>query len=107
GDSNAYCTTFFDYYGLPSSFPGKDTLGSHADIASKATTLQEAMTAELARLIGSEAMRRFIPFVQMYEFEALLFSDPEAFARGVGREQLSQALIQIAEQFESPEHINN
>src|SRR5699024_7654332 len=40
-------------------------------------------------------------------FEALLFSDPEAFARGVGREQLSQALIQIAEQFESPEHINN
>lgn len=107
GDSNAYCTTFFDYYGLPSSFPGKDTLGSHADIASKATTLQEAMTVELARLIGSEAMRRFIPFVQMYEFEALLFSDPEAFARGVGREQLSQALIQIAEQFESPEHINN
>lgn len=107
GDSNAYCTTFFDYYGLPSSFPGKDTLGSHADIASKATTLQTAMTAELARLIGSEAMRRFIPFVQMYEFEALLFSDPEAFARGVGREQLSQALIQIAEQFESPEHINN
>ncbi|WP_432784430.1 hypothetical protein AAEX37_01396 [Oligella sp. MSHR50489EDL] len=107
GENNAYCTTFFDYYGLPSSFPGKDALDSHADIANKAITLQEEMTAELTRSIGAEAMRRFIPFVQMYEFEALLFSDPEAFARGVGREKLSQALMQIAEQFESPEHIND
>lgn len=107
GESKAYCTTFFDYYGLPQSFPGKDTLGPNADITSKAICLQEAMRAELTRLIGVDAMRRFIPFVQMYEFEALLFSDPDAFARGVGREQLSQALTLIAQQFDSPEHINN
>lgn len=107
GDRTAYCTTFFDYYGLPQSFPGKDTQDPQADITIKAVTLQEAMTAELTRLIGDDAMRRFIPFVQMYEFEALLFSDPDAFARGIDREQLSQHLTNIAQQFTSPEHINN
>ena len=107
GDRTAYCTTFFDYYGLPQSFPGKDTQDPQADITIKAVTLQEAMTAELTRLIGDDAMRRFIPFVQMYEFEALLFSDPDAFARGIDREQLSQHLTHIAQQFTSPEHINN
>lgn len=29
------------------------------------------------------------------------------FARGVGKEQLSQSLQDIAQQFASPEHINN
>lgn len=107
GERTAYCTTFFDYYGLPQSFPGKDIHDSQVDIVTKATSVQEAMTTELTRLIGDDAMRRFIPFVQMYEFEALLFSDPIAFARGISNEHLSQNLTDIAEQFDSPEHINN
>jgi hypothetical protein len=24
GDAGAYCTTFFDFYGLPANFPGKN-----------------------------------------------------------------------------------
>ena len=107
GERTAYCTTFFDYYGLPQSFPGKDIHNSQVDIVAKATRVQDAMTAKLTRLIGDDAMRRFIPFVQMYEFEALLFSDPIAFARGISNEHLSQNLTDIAEQFDSPEHINN
>lgn len=106
-EKTAYCTTFFDYYGLPQSFPGKDIHDSQVDIVTKATRVQDAMTIKLTRLIGDDAMRRFIPFVQMYEFEALLFSDPLAFARGISNEHLSQNLIDIAEQFDSPEHINN
>ena len=107
GDRTAYCTTFFDYYGLPQSFPGKEAQDSQTDIQIKAAAVQQAMTAELVRLIGEGPMRRFIPFVQMYEFEALLFSDPDAFAKGIDREQLSEPLAKITEQFESPEHINN
>lgn len=107
GDRTAYCTTFFDYYGLPQSFPGKDTTNSQSDIAHKSAAIEKAMTAELTDLIGDNAMRRFIPFVQMYEFEALLFSDPAAFAKGIDREQLSKPLMDIAQKFSSPEHINN
>ncbi|WP_268944765.1 DUF4276 family protein [Pseudomonas sp. KNUC1026] len=52
-------------------------------------------------------MRRFVPFVQMYEFESLLFSDPEAFAQGVDRPELGLGLREVVGKFESPEHINN
>lgn len=107
GDRTAYCTTFFDYYGLPQTFPGKEAQDSQTDIQVKATAVQEAMTAKLTGLIGESPMRRFIPFVQMYEFEALLFSDPDAFAKGIDREHLSKPLTKITEQFVSPEHINN
>ncbi|ALY39440.1 DUF4276 family protein [Pseudomonas aeruginosa] len=107
GDRTAYCTTFFDYYGLPQGFPGKDTLVAHADIRDKAAAVQDAMVDELIRFIGQDPIRRFIPFVQMYEFEALLFSDPEAFAIGVDRIALNQHLSAISAQFETPEHINN
>ncbi|MDM1695920.1 DUF4276 family protein [Thiopseudomonas alkaliphila] len=107
GDTTSFCTTFFDYYGLPQSFPSKDAGASQADIANKADAIQQAMVLELSKKLGDDAMRRFIPFVQMYEFEALLFSDPVAFAKGIDKQSLVPQLAKIAEQFETPEHINN
>lgn len=106
-DRDAYCTTFFDYYGLPQDFPGKEALAAQADIRDKAQAVQSAMTVELTRFIGEDPMRRFIPFVQMYEFEALLFSDPQAFAQGIDRIDLTESLTAIVDRFETPEHINN
>ncbi|AKX54394.1 hypothetical protein AKN90_00635 [Thiopseudomonas alkaliphila] len=106
-DRSSYCTTFFDFYGLPASFSGKSVATNLADIESKAETVRAALCQALAEKLGEEVMRRFIPFVQMYEFEALLFSDPAAFAKGIDREHLIQSLTKIAEQFVSPEHINN
>lgn len=107
GDRTAFCTTFFDYYGLPATFPGKAVEVEQADIEAKAAAVQDAMVVELTRLIGEDPMRRFIPFVQMYEFEALLFSEPSAFARGIDRLALTERLSGICAGFESPEHINN
>lgn len=106
-ERTAYCTTFFDFYGLPQSFPGKSDVADSADVAEKASVMKARMTEELTRLLGQDAMRRFIPYVQMYEFEALLFSDPEALARGVDKPQIGQQLTTISESFPSPEHINN
>jgi hypothetical protein len=50
---------------------------------------------------------RIIPFIQMYEFEALLFSDTKAFAEGIDNPELESALQQIADAFDTPEHIND
>ena len=50
---------------------------------------------------------RFIPYLQLHEFEGLLFSDPAAFARGVGRLDLSDAFRAIRQVFATPEDINN
>ena len=50
---------------------------------------------------------RFVPFVVMHEFEALLFSDCAAFARAIGRPALSGSFQAIRDQFDSPEDIND
>lgn len=107
GERDSYCTTFFDYYGLPTSFPGKNEASVEASIQGKAAVVKEAMHATLTSKLGETTMRRFIPFIQMYEFKALLFSNPQAFARGIGREPLIQNFEQIVADFATPEHIND
>lgn len=50
---------------------------------------------------------RFVPFVLMHEFEGLLFSDCQAFARGIGRPELTSSFQAIRDDFASPEEIND
>ena len=107
GDRSCYCTTFFDFYGLPTQFPGKGEAVIQSNIKEKAATVQSAMSEALEKQVGAEAMRRFIPFIQMYEFEALLFSDPAAFAKGIGKQSLENDFERIVSEFPTPEHIND
>ncbi|HEY1160150.1 MAG TPA: DUF4276 family protein, partial [Terracidiphilus sp.] len=51
--------------------------------------------------------RRFVPLVVMHEFEALLFSDPDQFAQGIGRGDLAGELHRIRQAFPSPEEIDD
>ena len=107
GDTGAYCTTFFDFYGLPEDFPGKNEALRLADISQKAASIQQLMTQALEAKLGQDVMQRFIPYVQMYEFEALLFSEPVLFAQGIDQPDLTDAFQKIVAAFDSPEHINN
>ena len=56
---------------------------------------------------GSVLARRFIPFVVMYEFEGLLFSDPTLMAKGMGESGKAPIFQQIRDGFDTPEHIND
>lgn len=106
-DSNAFCTTFFDFYGLPTDFPGKQAAESLATTQAKSACLLQALTEVLEERLGQEPMRRFIPYVQMYEFEGLLFSDPNGLANGIDQNSLVPSLSAIREEFETPEDIND
>ena len=103
----SYCSTLFDFYGLPPNFPGKQGASSKSELSEKARTVQQELLAELGRSIDSELLLRFIPYVQMHEFEALLFSDPGSLAESVGRGDLSNDFIMIREEFATPEHIDD
>ncbi len=107
GEQSSYCTTFFDFYGLPPEFPGKSVAAEAATPQVKAETVCHAMVETLTVRIGPDAMQRFIPYIQMYEFEALLFSDPDGLARGVDSPNLSTHFHQIRDSFDSPEWIND
>lgn len=107
GDRQAYCTTFFDFYGLPEAFPGKAEASNKETMDGKADCLLEAMVEKLRQKLGDEAMRRFIPYVQMYEFEGLLFSCPKGLALGINQPALEDKLLRIRNEFGTPETINN
>lgn len=107
GDQSSYCTTFFDFYGLPTDFPGKSESAAKVDLSAKAAIIHNELVKRLKDTIRNFPAQRFIPYVQMYEFEALLFSDPASFAAGIDRRELQDKLAGIRAPFETPEHIND
>lgn len=105
--SDTYVTTFFDLYGLPNDFPGSVEAGRSPDPHQRAAIIEH----ELAGIVLSEAGcpdQRFIPHIQPYEFEALLFSEPGSIA-AVHPEwgQFAKDLREARASAPSPEHIND
>ena len=103
---DSYVTTFFDLYALPSDFPGQAGAATQADPVSRATEIEAGFHAAVIHETGCRP-ERFLPHIQPYEFEALLFSDPGRFAEAepawntfVGQ------LERIRRSASSPEHIN-
>ena len=106
-DAGRLVTTMVDYYGLPQTWPGRNAAGGFA-FAQKAKTVEDALLADISQGMGGAFNSgRFIPYVMMHEFEAMLFSDCERFGRGIGREDLVQPLQAIRDQFASPEEIDD
>jgi Domain of unknown function (DUF4276) len=107
-DPTAYCTTFVDYYGLGRGFPAKDAIGEHDSPDDKKRKLEGAVFRDIEATLGNHYdTSHFIPYVQMYEFEGLLFSDPARMAAGIGMRDLESAFRAIRNQFATPEHIND
>ena len=102
--SDIYVTVFFDYYGLK-EWPALETVSnqSHSQIAHRLN--QAAMQCITDNYAHYQAERRFIPYMAMHEFEALLFSDEEilADALDVDVNQVNDIVQQCGE----PEKINN
>ena len=71
--------------------------------------VEEALSSEIATEMGWYAMsnNRFIPFVVMHEFEALLFSNCSSFASAIGRPGLALRFQEILNKFATPEEIND
>ncbi|MGZ0080038.1 DUF4276 family protein [Methylomonas sp. YC3] len=105
-EKQCFCTTLFDYYGLPSNFPGKAQGNSLQNITDKQRFITEELSKWARENLDGNAASRFLPYVQMYEFEGLLFSDPEALAKTLDQ-GLAEQLMTIRDKFKSPEEIND
>ena len=100
GNSDARFTTMLDLYALPASFPGYES-------ASRLPPLQrvEALESALKEDIGDW---RFIPYIQLHEFEALLLSDPQKLgAHFQCGDDAIRRLADMASCCLSPEMIND
>lgn len=110
-DRGCISTTMVDYYALPQSgdraWPGREQAGTHV-FSLKAGIVQKALHHDISSEMGADFdSRRFVPYVVMHEFEGLLFSDCQSFARGVGHSDLAEAFQAIRDQYETPEEIND
>ena len=111
GDPGCLATTMVDYYGMPTgsrAWPGRLEASRQGSSWDRARTVEEALFGEVVRELGSNFDgRRFIPFVAMHEFEALLFSDCDRFGQGIDRPELTPRFQEIRDQFASPEEIDD
>ncbi|MFZ2445973.1 MAG: DUF4276 family protein [Syntrophobacteraceae bacterium] len=110
-DAGRFITTMVDYYGMPRAgirgWPGREAAGE-LPYPQRASTVEDALLADICHEMGEGFNPvRFIPFVIMHEFEGLLFSDCEAFARGIGQPGLAIDFKAIRNEFCSPEEIND
>jgi hypothetical protein len=97
----AWFTTMFDLYAMPDDFPGYRDCARLGDPVQRVECLED-------RLLDDVAHRRFIPYVQLHEFEALIFSDPRQLEGSFpGNPGAIDQLITIRGEFPTPEHIND
>ena len=71
-DNNLECrfTTMFDLYALPNDFPGYANAQRKRDPYERVKVLENEMKKDIND-------RRFIPYIQVHEFEALILADPK------------------------------
>ncbi len=109
-DPNSYCTTMLDLYGLPENTPGKNG-GKYDNPLKWAEHIERSISKSLSetndRLELFIETGHFIPYLQVHEFEALLFSDPLAISPNVDARPRVEELIEIRQSYPTPEYINN
>jgi len=100
-DTQARFTTMIDLYALPSDFPKIDESRKIADPYRRVEFLQTAFAANIED-------ERFIPYIQLHEFEALLLSVPQAFENYyIEHASEIKKLSEMVAKFDNPELIND
>ncbi|MCF8308030.1 MAG: DUF4276 family protein [Bacteroidales bacterium] len=106
-DKSALVTLFIDYYGIPEryNYPRWKEKNDIRDLDQKVTMLEKAMLEE----IPDSFQDRFIPYIQVHEFEALLFSDLKAYKQVFDEEDFNDliAFSEIFRIYKNPEEIND
>lgn len=104
-EQNVYVTTFIDYYGIPDNFnfPKWSESKIIVNKSERMDLLENGMHLDL------KSNPRFIPYIQLHEFESLLFNNIEVFDQHITQSEFKtrEDLINILNQNPNPELINN
>ena len=108
-DQRLHVTTLVDYYALPPDWPGRASPFTAAMSASdRADEIEAALLRDVSNEMGTDFNpNRFVPYVMMHEFEAMLFSNCDSFARAIGRSDLIDDFQAIRDNFTTPEEIDD
>lgn len=105
--TNPYVTTFLDLYALHKEFPFFSQSQNLNDVYQKVDLLEREFKQDIA-VESNLFSKRFLPYIQPYEFEGLLFSDISRLIEQESDWRRSlPALQEVRNSFPSPEHIND
>ncbi len=100
-ESDILVSSLIDFYRIPSSFPNFSELKTLSQASQKVAKLEEGIAADIND-------SRFMPYIQLHEFEALLFTSDEGFAALFdSNSQILSEVKQIIEAYKNPEDIND
>lgn len=103
--SDTYVTTFVDYYGIK-DWPGITEVGPQATPAQISEVVNTATKEQVVELFADQqAARRFVPYVAIHEFEALLFSDEAILAAAL--DIPVEDVVGVVNECGEPEAVNN
>ncbi len=98
---DAAFTTMFDLCALPDDFPGYAEARNIRDPRQRVAALEQALRQDIPH-------PRFVPHLQLHEFEALLLADPQKLDSQYPNDgQAIRNLVKMASSFSSPELIDD
>ena len=92
-------TTFIDFFRMPHNMPDYAVCMAKPDDIQRIAALEMAMNNDIDD-------RRFFTYIQLHEFEALLFSDNSGFAYYFS-EECAQKTAEVISGYNNPENINS
>jgi len=97
-----YFTTMFDWYALPTDFPGYQDASRIQDVYLQVEKIENEFSKDII-------YSRFIPYIQLHEFEALLFCDIEKLEKDYpnSKKEISELAKILFAYNNNPELINS
>lgn len=106
-ESNLVVSTLIDFYALPNDFPEYNEATEIADKAERLTFLENAIVEDIESE-KDEYFPNLIPYIQLHEFEALVFSSIDGISSLFGDDEANFAEIErIIDTHSNPEDIND
>jgi Domain of unknown function (DUF4276) len=96
----AIVTTLVDFFRLPTNIPNFETCMKMQNATLQVECLEKSMSKDIA------SQERFLPYIQKFEFEALLFSKIEVFET-IFDNSIKNKIENIRKQYPNPEDINS
>ena len=101
-------TTYFDYYGIHESHNFKNYNKAKIE-QSNAKVGVELLEKGMTEFLNEKGIntRYFVPYIQLHEFEALLFSSSESFELVYDNDNITNEIQKINNRYPNPEDIND
>lgn len=103
---DTFVTCMFDFYGMGNKWPGREEANGK-NHENKPLAVEAGILEDISKALTDFRKDRLIPYVQMHEYEALLFSYPKALSIALGNQSSEEEFQIIRKGFSSPEHIND